>query len=88
MEEEGDVDGVLEVRRVVAVSLSALERVMADSLMGRALSGLSLKHMFEQILGISSVMSERRTESPSWTSTSPKLGRKRSKEINTDSSCS
>ena len=31
VDEEGDVDGVLEVRPVVAGSLSAVERLMADS---------------------------------------------------------
>ena len=62
-------------------SLSAVERPMADSLMGRALSGLSVKHMFEQIFCMSFVWSDRLAESRSWMSPSPKDWRKMSKEI-------
>ena len=57
------------------------ERLMADSLMGRVLSWLSVKHMFEQILCMSFVWSERQTESRSWMSPALKDGRKMSKEI-------
>ena len=48
---------------------------------GQGAVGLSVKHMFEQIFSMSFVLSDRRTESRSWTSPSPKDGRKRSKEI-------
>ena len=40
--------------------LSAVERLVADSLMGRALSGLSMKYVFEQISCMSFVLSGRR----------------------------
>ena len=48
---------------------------------------MSVKHMFEQIFCMSFMKSERRTESRSWMSPSPKEERKRSMEINTASSC-
>ena len=60
---------------------------MTDSVMGGVLSDLRTMHMFEQIPCMSFVLSDRRTESRSWMSPSPKDGRKRSKEINTASSC-
>ena len=59
----------------------AVGRLMDDSLMRRTLSGLSVMHMFEQILGMLFVKSERRTESRSWMSPAPKDRRKRTKEI-------
>ena len=43
--------------------------------------------MFEKIFGMSFVLSDRRSESRSWTSTSPNEGRKRLKEFNTACSC-
>ena len=61
--------------------MSAVERLMADSLMTRTPSVLIVKHMFEQIFCMSFVLSDRRTESRSWMSPAPKDGRKRSKEI-------
>ena len=39
--------------------LSAVERMIADSLMGRVLSGLSVMQMFEKIFRISFALSER-----------------------------
>ena len=54
--------------------------MMADSLMGRALSDLSMKHMFEQIPCMSLVLSDKWTESRSWMRP-PKDGQKRSNEI-------
>ena len=54
---------------------------MADSVMGRALWGLSMKHKFEMIFWMSSVLSDKRTESRSWMSSAPNDGRKMSKEI-------
>ena len=61
--------------------LFAVERPMEDSWMSMALSGLSVKHMFEQILCMSLVLGDRGTESRSWMSLLPKDGQKRLKEI-------
>ena len=61
--------------------LFAVERPMEDSWMSRALSGLRVKHMFEQILCMSFMESDRGTESRSWMSPSPKDGQERLKEI-------
>ena len=80
VEEEGDVDGVLEVRRVGARVVVGCGESDGELFVGRALSGLSVKPMFELIFGMSFVKSDRRTESRSWMSMSPKDGRKRSKE--------
>ena len=54
---------------------------MADSLIGWALSGLSVNRVFEQIPCMSFVKSDRRRESRSWMSPSPKDRGKRLKEI-------
>ena len=61
--------------------MSAVERLMADSLMTRALSVLIVKHMFKQIFCMSFVLSDRLAESRLWMSPSPKDWRKRYKEI-------
>ena len=61
--------------------LSAVERMMADSLMRMTQSGLSMEDVFEQISCMSFVWSDRKTESRSWMSTLPKDGWKRSKEV-------
>ena len=42
---------------------------------------MSVRHMFEQILYMSFVKSDRRTESRSWMGPAPKDGRNMSKEI-------
>ena len=39
---------------------------------GKGAVGLSVKHMFEQIFCMSFMLNDRRTESHSWMSTSPK----------------
>ena len=44
-------------------------------------SGLSVMHMFEKILRMSFVLSDRQTESGSLMRPAPKDGRKRSNEI-------
>ena len=56
--------------------LFAVERPMEDSWMSRALSGLRVKHMFEQILCMSFMESDRGTESRSWMSRVQRTGRR------------
>ena len=78
---EGDVDGVLEGRRVVArvvVGGGEADDGLCD---GRGAVGLSMMHMFDQIVCMLFVLSDRRPESRSWMSPSPKDWRKMSKEI-------
>ena len=63
--------------------MSAAERLTADSLVGKALSSVSMRHMFEQIFCMSFIMSDRRTESRSWMS--PR--QRRAEEVEGDQDC-
>ena len=60
---------------------------MADSLVGRALSGLSMMHVFERIPCMAFMSSDKLTESRSWMSPAPKDGRKSRRRSDTVSSC-
>ena len=60
---------------------------MADSLVGRALSGLSVMHMFERIPCMAFMLSDKLTESRSWMSPAPKDRQKSRRRSDTASSC-
>ena len=60
---------------------------MADSLAGKVLSGLSVKHMFELIFGMSLMLSKMRAESRSWMSPCQRMGRRCRRRSEIASSC-
>ena len=84
--EEGDVDGVLGLRRGLSGSLSAVERVMADSLRRGAVVIEHEAHVRADLRHVLRV--ERQADGEPFVDEHvAEAGRKMSKEINTASSC-